>query len=108
ECLRAVLRIRRYGLSRGIGVYHVSQWSRNFTFGMFYAFTLFLDLPRNPLGQIHVLHTLKGAVIDYGAWVVLTLLINECLLFLKAKYRWEKRPVPKKGEAYPGFVEKIE
>jgi hypothetical protein len=31
---------------------------------------------------------------DYGAWVVLALLVNECLLFLKANLHWEKRPLP--------------
>jgi hypothetical protein len=108
EGLRAALRIKRYGLSGGIGVYHVSQWSRNFTFGMFYAFTYFLDLSGSPLAQNHALPALKSAVIDYGAWVVLTLLLSESLLFFKAKIRWEKLLLPKKAREYPGFVEKIE
>jgi hypothetical protein len=85
ECVRAALRIKRYGLTRGIGVYHVSQWSRNFTFGMLYAFTLFFDLSRTSMAKAGMLHTIKSAIIDYGAWVVLALLVNECLLFLKAK-----------------------
>src|SRR5699024_3291045 len=39
EVVRMISRIRHYGLGHGIGIYHVSQWSRNFTFGMFFAFT---------------------------------------------------------------------
>jgi len=94
ECLRAVFRIKRYGLTRGIGIYNVSQWSRNFTFGMLYAFTFYMDLSQTAFAQVRALHTLKSAIMDYGAWVVLALLVNECLLFFKAKLRWEKRLLP--------------
>src|SRR5699024_12864366 len=39
ECVRAWKRYKRYHLSHGLFSYHVTQWSRNFTFGMFFAFT---------------------------------------------------------------------
>lgn len=39
EIIRLIQRIRKYTVGHAIGVYHVSQWSRNFTFGMFFAFT---------------------------------------------------------------------
>src|SRR5690606_9654592 len=42
ELLRAVKRVSALGWKEGVLSYHVSQWSRNFTFGMFYAFTVHL------------------------------------------------------------------
>src|SRR3546814_12892621 len=54
ELARLVQRKRLYGWRRGLGPYHVSQWARNFTFGMFYAFTLAFAKPfgATDLGQI--------------------------------------------------------
>src|SRR5699024_4220341 len=43
EVIRAMQRIKLYGWRNGVFHYHVSQWSRNFTFGMFYAFTSVMD-----------------------------------------------------------------
>src|SRR5690625_8044484 len=40
EVVRAISRIRLYGWNEGIFHYLITQWSRNFTFGMFYAFTI--------------------------------------------------------------------
>jgi hypothetical protein len=40
ELARAAARCRSLGVRRGLFLYDVSQWSRNFTFGMAYAFTL--------------------------------------------------------------------
>lgn len=39
EIVRMILRILKLGLDEGVFIYHVSQWSRIFTFGMFYVFT---------------------------------------------------------------------
>src|SRR5699024_2217434 len=50
EILRAMKRIQAYGWKKGIFSYHVTQWSRNFTFGMFYAFTLVMQ--DNPYYQL--------------------------------------------------------
>jgi len=86
ECWRVAARIRRYGLIRGIGVHHISQWSRNFTFGMLYTFTMFFDLTRTSLAEIQLLRTIQNAILDYGAWVVLALLVYELLLFMKEKW----------------------
>src|SRR5690625_4054213 len=46
EVIRAVKRVKLYGWNKGIFQYDISQWSRNFTFGMFFTFTLFMQ--RNP------------------------------------------------------------
>jgi len=44
EIARAMKRTRLYGFAEGLLIYDPTQWSRNFTFGMLYAFTLNFDL----------------------------------------------------------------
>ena len=44
EIARAIKRTKMYGLADGLLVYNPTQWSRNFTFGMLYAFNMNLDL----------------------------------------------------------------
>jgi hypothetical protein len=44
EILRAVQRVRTFGWKAGLFSYSVSQWSRNFTFGMFVAFSMYLPV----------------------------------------------------------------
>ena len=51
EVLRAIARVRHHGVGLGLLSYDVSQGSRNFTFGMFYAFTLQFSKSRE--GPIH-------------------------------------------------------
>ncbi|NGZ76481.1 hypothetical protein [Saccharibacillus alkalitolerans] len=81
EVVRAVFRIRKYGWSRGIGVYAPAQWSRLFTLGMFYFFTQQAErlFPKNADSMLHVLRewTLYG-----GAWIVSFLLAAEILLWM--------------------------
>lgn len=36
ECVRAVKRVQAFGFKQGLLSYDVSQWARNFTFGMFF------------------------------------------------------------------------
>lgn len=80
EIARAGQRVNRLGLANGLLVYNVSQWTRNFTFGMFYAFTLLLSrlLPENGMLQ---------AVDSVGRYVVLIVLVVEIGLFFKAHMR---------------------
>lgn len=79
EITRGIARIHKYGWRKGVFTYHITQWARNFTFGMFYFFTLnvvhtfstsssVLDF------QVHTLHLL--------GWIVLILLIVEISLFI--------------------------
>lgn len=74
--IKLVYRIRIVGLNRGIFVYTVSQWSRVFTYGMYYAFTL----------SILNHHLLKNLVINmisqYGQYAVFGILLVEINLFL--------------------------
>lgn len=82
ECSRAVIRIRLYGLVKGIGEYHVTQWSRIFTFGMLYTFTAAFQLPDGG-----VFTGIRTVILEGLPWTVLILLVNEVLLFLKEKMK---------------------
>ncbi|HEU0266529.1 MAG TPA: hypothetical protein VFQ70_02805 [Candidatus Saccharimonadaceae bacterium] len=74
EVLRMIERVHADGWREGLFRYNVAQWTRNFTFGMFYAFSLALSrvLPSGGL--------LRG-VADYGQYVVLLFLLVEVCLF---------------------------
>ncbi|MFV0437917.1 MAG: hypothetical protein ACK5PS_11090 [Desulfopila sp.] len=84
ELARALLRLRRYGFSEGLCRYDPSQWSRNFTFGMLYAFTGTFDITGS-IGAGTVLVPLHQLILRYFAWVVLAMLLLEILLFLRAR-----------------------
>lgn len=80
EIARLVQRRRLYGWRRGVGVYDVTQWSRNFTFGMFYAFTLAFAEAFETAALPPVLAAAQGAVLAWGPYVVLGLLVAELAL----------------------------
>jgi len=82
EVVRAVMRTRIYGFVNGILVYNSTQWSRNFTFGMLYAFTLNFDLAHS-IAAGSLLLPLHQAVVRYFAWVVLVALLLEFFVFLR-------------------------
>ena len=83
ELTRLAERVHAYGSSSGAFTYYVSQWARNFTFGMFYAFT------RNYLAKfgapsVTALATLQHWVAAGAPYVVLVLLLVELGLLLAA------------------------
>jgi hypothetical protein len=86
EIARAGLRVRSLGWREGLFTYHVSQWARNFTFGMFYAFTwvfmahFYAYLPPT-------LSTLFQGILEYGPYLVLGLLIIQTGIYLRAGVR---------------------
>ena len=82
EIARAVKRIGLHGFTGGLLQYNPSQWSRNFTFGMLYAFTLNFDLSKSAAAGTFLL-PLHQAVLDYFAWPVLLLLLFEIIIFLR-------------------------
>lgn len=94
EIARAVKRTSIYGLAQGLLVYDPTQWSRNFTFGMLYAFTRNFDLsqsvPANPF-----LLAFRQAFLDSFAWVVLLFLLVEIYVF----FRDRLAPAPVVAEA---------
>lgn len=84
ELFRANKRVRNHGFVNGLMKYDVSQWSRNFTFGMLYAFTMNFDLSLTSLHHNHFLYDVRGFILQYGGWIVLFFLAYEIFLFFKA------------------------
>jgi hypothetical protein len=82
EVVRAVKRTRLHGLANGLFVYDPTQWSRNFTFGMLYAFSLNFKISQSAASGT-LLIPLHQAVLQYFAWVVLILLLLEIFVFLR-------------------------
>ena len=82
ELARTGQRVRRYGFAEGLLVYDPTQWSRNFTFGMLYAFTLNFDLGTNVTADSFLL-LLHHAILHSFAWVVLALLMVEIFVFFR-------------------------
>ncbi len=84
EIIRAIQRVKFLGFKRGLFSYDISQWSRNFTFGMFYAFTYALHT--NP--TYHLLNGLwefQQSFLSVWCWVVLIVLLTELGLYAKEK-----------------------
>ncbi|SFP69178.1 hypothetical protein SAMN05518683_108153 [Salibacterium halotolerans] len=84
EGVRAVQRVRRYGWKEGIFTYNTSQWSRNFTFGMFYAFSM--TMHENP-HYMNAMYDFHEAFLAVWAWIVLTALVGEITVFAASKWR---------------------
>ncbi len=82
EIARAVKRIRLFGFAGGLLIYDPTQWSRNFTFGMLYAFTLNFDISQSVAANTLLL-PLHAVIIHYFAWVVLILLLVEIFVFFR-------------------------
>lgn len=81
EIIRLVGRIRMYGLKKGVFTYDVTQWSRIFTFAMFFTFTFFIESP------------LQAAILNTGIWIILLLLVIE--IYLSAdSLRRKQVPIP--------------
>jgi len=77
EVYRLFIRIKYYGMKKGMMIYDVSQWSRIFTFGMFYTIT-FQSAPNH-----YFLSLIRTAIITSGIWVIIILGVFELFLCLK-------------------------
>ncbi|KKB33603.1 TDT family transporter [Bacillus thermotolerans] len=60
EFIRLVKRLKRYSFKEGIWTYNVTQWSRLFTFGMFYTFTSLVTLDSPFLSIVQTIVLLGG------------------------------------------------
>jgi hypothetical protein len=69
----------------------VSQWARNFTFGMLYAFTLHLHLSLPGADGSAALAALWTFLVRYGQYVVLALLVVEIALYVSGNLRFPNR-----------------
>lgn len=91
EIARLLARIRAYGWRRGAFSYGVTQWSRNFTFGMFYAFTLALSQRVVLPADLSWVQMLQAPVLTLGPYLVLILLLIELGLFVASNL--DRRPI---------------
>lgn len=95
EIIRAIKRIKAYGWKKGVFSYHVTQWSRNFTFGMFYAFTSVMQA--NPNYQVPLwLNNFLEGFMPFWAWIVLLALLGEIAVYIRFRMNPEKRSRKKK------------
>lgn len=100
ELIRAILRMKKHGIMQGVGSYHVSQWSRNFTFGMLYAFTVnFRDIDNS----FFVL--LRHVIVVVCPWIVCLFLIAEIIIFFKAKVKWSLKQSEGKNSGQKRYQE---
>jgi hypothetical protein len=80
EAMRLRARVRRHGWRGALLVYDTSQWARNFTFGMFVAFTASFGERFGPapgwLGEA------QADILAVGPWIVAALLLGAAALFL--------------------------
>ncbi|WP_157075939.1 hypothetical protein [Neobacillus fumarioli] len=91
EVYRFFRRIKSFGFKNGIFIYDVTQWSRVFTFGMFYTFTFQLQ------GHLLFISIIKDAILTAGAWVVIFILAAELVLSLTYILNISKKiPIQKK------------
>jgi hypothetical protein len=83
EVARLVTRVWAFGWREGVLVYDVSQWARNFTFGMFYAFTAALAGSGGSTESFGTLASVADAILRYGQYAVLLLLLAELTLMAR-------------------------
>lgn len=77
EVYRLFNRIKYYGMKKGMMIYDVSQWSRIFTFGMFYTIT-FQSAPNQ-----YFLSLIRSVIITNGIWAIIILGVFELFLSLE-------------------------
>jgi len=77
EIIRLYLRLKDFGIKKGIFTYDVTQWSRIFTFAMFDTFTFRLQT------DIAIILHIRHFVLSFGIWLILTLIVVEVFLCLR-------------------------
>jgi hypothetical protein len=93
EVVRLVLRVKEHGWREGVLAYRVTQWSRNFTFGMFYAFTLQLPDNATEIDPVAWMPAFRSLILTYGPYAVLLLLLIEFFIYVRHRFR-EDRSFP--------------
>lgn len=78
--VKLIKRIQIGGLLRGALKYNISQWIRNFTYGMYYAFSL--ELFESKIFK----NTILNFVANYGQYIVLMFLMIEIFIFFRNKF----------------------
>lgn len=90
ELARLHAQVSAFGWRRGVFTYRPSQWSRNFTFGMFYAFTLAFSQRVVLSPDLQVVAQVQASILNYGQYVVLFFLVFELAIFLAERLRLAK------------------
>ncbi|WP_238883782.1 hypothetical protein [Clostridium sp. YIM B02551] len=80
EVLRAIKRVNKYGFIKGVAVYNVTQWSRIFTFGMLYTFTMKFNLSLPTLTS-KFLFSIQNFILRSGTWIMVLILLYEGVLY---------------------------
>jgi hypothetical protein len=100
EVARMFERVRGHGLREGLLTYHASQWSRNFTFGMFYAFTAAAASTLKAQPALAPLRSIVDAVIESGSYIVLFFLLAQLALWGSANVKFgTKSALPQRHDA---------
>lgn len=88
EIVRGVHRVKVYGVKSGLTVYDSSQWSRVFTFCMFYTFTG--KLHAGTFTQALWVEKSQQMVLTYGKWIIALLVIIEISLMVRSMLQQSK------------------
>ncbi|EQB34700.1 MULTISPECIES: TDT family transporter [Virgibacillus] len=83
EIVRGIKRVSNLGWKKGIFTYNVSQWSRNFTFGMFYAFTFKIH---SNIDYKSTLESLHEIILSFWNWTVLLILVIEIGIWFRSYF----------------------
>ncbi|WP_223590720.1 hypothetical protein [Neobacillus bataviensis] len=100
EVYRLFRRIKYYGFKNGIFIYDVTQWSRIFTFAMFYTFTALIHT------HLFIGSFVIDTILNLGVWVVMILLLFELILSFRdviSTYKKSSRRIGKENEITSPF-----
>jgi hypothetical protein len=101
ELYRLFRRIKYYGFREAILIYDVTQWSRVFTFAMFYTFTSLFHT------HLFIGSFVIDTILKVGVWVVIILLIIELMLSLRdaiETYKQSFREIGKENEVSTPYI----
>jgi hypothetical protein len=105
ELVRGWSRVRKFGWRKGVFTYSVTQWARNFTFGMLLAFTLHLRPASGIAGTANWawLNDLRDTVIGIGIPLVALLFLLEIALLAaeSAAKGWSSPAVSRRHTGTP-------
>ena len=82
EIIFMIKRIKYYGVDKGVLTYSTNQWARNFTFGMFLAFSIMFKIKDSVYYKINLLDFIYNLIFSYGKYFVIGFFILELLIFM--------------------------
>lgn len=91
EVVRAIKRIQAKGWRQGIGIYNTAQWTRLFTLGMFYFFTLRIYPLYQQYTESRWALEMYRWILTGGSWIISILLVIEIGLAVQALWHHAQR-----------------